>query len=157
MLFDLGMQALAPAISSGVGEAALQSITPTLTDAALNAGVDSALAGMLPNQLGNATAGLGLDSVFQTLGQGMPIQNGFTMAGNEAGGLFGDWGSRAMDMLGNEQVKNFTTLGSAGLNAMNNANALSNAKQIQQEQLAMSKDAYNRDREADQRRQKLVF
>lgn len=171
--------AVTPAITSGIGETAVQSALPTITDTAIDTGLANSLAGTGLNSLGQATAGLGLDptlvgnglnnSLFQSLGQ-MP--QGFTNAGigeasnfmtdmglapQTSGGMFGEWGDKAMGVLGSDQFKNATALGVGGFNAINQANAISNANDIQKQQLQQSQDAYGRDKKADERRQKLVF
>lgn len=157
--------ALTPAIQAGAGEA-LATMTPALADTALTTGVDQALAGTLPNMLGNSTAGLGVDSVFQQLGNvpmftgdGMLIptateaMNALPTAGQ---GLFDNFGDYTK-MLGSDQAQNIAKVGFGGYNAYNQGKTLDQAKNIQNQQLAMSQDAYNRDKSADQRRQKLVF
>lgn len=172
--------AVAPAVTAGIGEAAVQTATPALTETAVDAGLTNALAGTGVNSLGQSTAGLAIDpaligtgmndAMFQSLGQ---MGQGFTNAGiqegsnfaTEAGlqgatgrGLFdGITNSGAWQALGSDQAKNIIGLGVGGFNAFNQGKGLSNANKIQKEQLAMSKDAYNRDKKSDEQRQKLVF
>lgn len=59
--------------------------------------------------------------------------------------------------LGSDAFKNVAGLGVAGYNALNTAGALKQQKNIQNAQLAMAKDAYNRNKLADEARQKLSF
>jgi hypothetical protein len=171
--------ALTPAIETGVGETAMQTLVPALTDTTIDAGLTNALAGTGLNSLGQATAGLGLDQTaigaglnngyFQSLGN-LPV--GFTDAGvgeasnfatgvglqGQAGGMFdGITNSGLFQTLGSDQAKNIAGIGFNAYNAMNQSRAIDDAKKIQKEQLAMSQDAYNRDKRADERRQKLVF
>jgi len=166
--------AVAPAVASGVGEAAVQTAVPTLTDTMLNTGVDQALAGTLPSTLGTSTAGLGMDGTFQALGNapmftadgmmlpatdGMFNVDGLPIAESnlaQSNGMFDSLGAFGK-ALGSDQAKNIATIGFGGYNAYNTGKALNSAKDIQRQQLQQSQDAYNRDKTADQRRQKLVF
>jgi len=59
--------------------------------------------------------------------------------------------------LGSDAFKNVAGMGVAGYNALQSADALSQQKKLQNEQLAMAKDAYNRNKLADEARQKLTF
>ena len=59
--------------------------------------------------------------------------------------------------LGSDAFKNVAGMGVAGYNALQNSDALSQQKSIQNAQLAMAKDAYNRNKLADEARQKLSF
>lgn len=59
--------------------------------------------------------------------------------------------------LGSDAFKNIAGLGVSGFGALQNADALKQQKNIQNEQLAMAKDAYSRNKLADEARQKLTF
>jgi len=171
--------AITPAVTAGVGEAAVQSAVPALAETAIDTGLTNALAGTGLNSIGQYTAGLGLDqaligsglnnSMFQALGQ---VPSGFTNAGiqeasnlatsaglpSQAGGMFdGITNSGVWNALGSDQAKNIAGIGFGGYNAYNQGKALNNANDIQRQQLAMQQDAYNRDKTADTNRQKLVF
>jgi len=154
--------ALTEATTQGIGEAMI----PTITDTLATQGADQALAGTLPNMIGSQTAGLGVDQAFQQLGtQFLPAN----MAGFGEGmvgqasmnaipqtGMFEQLGGFGKSLLG-DQTQNIAKVGLGGYNAYNQGKAINQAKRIQDQQMAMSQDAYNRDKSADQRRQKLVF
>lgn len=59
--------------------------------------------------------------------------------------------------LGSDAFKNIAGLGVQGFGALQNADALKQSKRIQNAQLSMAQDAYNRNKLADEARQKLTF
>ena len=59
--------------------------------------------------------------------------------------------------LGSDAFKNIAGLGVKGFGALQNADALKQTKKIQNAQLSMAQDAYNRNKLADEARQKLTF
>lgn len=59
--------------------------------------------------------------------------------------------------LGSDAFKNIAGMGVQGFNAMQNADALKQLKNTEKAKLAMSQDAYNRNKLADEARQKLTF
>lgn len=131
--------AITPAIQAGIGETAMQTALPAITDEALNAGVNTMLTGGLSN-VGTTALGTMPQGVLPTVGQGM-----FDSLGNFGKALISDQAGNVFKGLG------------GAYSAYNQGKALDQAKNIQNAQLAMSQDAYNRDKTADQRRQKLVF
>lgn len=59
--------------------------------------------------------------------------------------------------LGSDAFKNISGLGVQGFGALQTADALKQAKKIQNAQLGMAQDAYARNKLADEARQKLTF
>lgn len=138
--------AIAPAVQAGIGEAAMQTAVPAITDTAMQAGLDQALTGGLSNigasTMGQAVGGSGVQSFIPQIGAGA--------------GMFDSLGGFA-NALGSDQALNVAKMGLGGYNAYKSGQAMDNAQNIQSAQLAQSQDAYNRDKTADQNRQKLVF
>jgi len=136
--------AMTPAVTAGLGETAIQSAVPALTDTAINAGLDQAMTGGLSNigasTIGQAVGGNAVQSFIPQVGAGMfDSLGGFTNA------------------MGSDQASNIAKMGLGGYNAYQQGKALDNAQNIQQQQMAQSQDAYNRDKTASENRQKLTF
>lgn len=132
--------AITPAVQAGIGETAVNTVLPELASGAIDAGVSTALTGGLSN--------VGLNTLGQTLPQGVMQGAGqgmFSSLGNFGNALMSDQGANAFKALGQ------------GYGLYNQGQALNNAQDIQNRQLKMSEGAYNRDKTADERRQKLVF
>lgn len=131
--------AITPTIQAGVGEAATQALTPAITDEAIGFGLNNALTNGMSN-IGTNTMGQVTPQMLQGAGKGL-----FDTLGGFGKTLMSDQAGNAFNALG-------------GLYQMyNQGQAFDQAKNIQNEQMALAKDAYNRDKTADERRQKLVF
>lgn len=132
--------AVTPAIQAGAGEGAIQAVTPALTDEAINAGITATL--------GNTLGNVGVNTLPTGLANGLPQGLG--------GGMFSSLGNFG-SALGSDTASNiYQGLGGA-YNMYNQGQSLDQAKNVQNKQLAMQQDVYNRDKSADERRQKLVF
>lgn len=131
--------AITPAIQAGIGETAMQTALPAITDQAIDTGVNTMLTGGLSN-VGTTALGTMPQGVLPAVGQGM-----FDSLGNFGKALTSDQAGNVFKALGQ------------GYGMYNQANAMDNMQNLQREQLAMNKDAYARDKSADERRQKLVF
>lgn len=158
--------------ADGVGTQAGKAVTPAITDAVAPTAVNAATDGLTtpltntlgaPLQTGVVPATLtGTDVVLPTGGltnlTGVGTQVPQATLTPDVHGFWKDGlGADLKDALGSEQFKNATALGVGGWNALNQGKAYNNAYDIQKKQLAQSQDAYNRDKQASQNRQKLVF
>lgn len=132
--------ALTPTLTETALQGAGETLVPAITDEAINTGINSAITGGMSN-IGNMAG-----TTFQPIGAGLVNPTG----------IFGSWANFGDAIMG-DQAKNLFDISGKLYGAYNQGKQLDQAKNIQNQQLAMSQDAYNRDKLADQRRQKLVF
>lgn len=164
-LANTAVPAVTDSMMAGAGEALANTAVPAVTDTALQTGINTAVPATMGNSVGNfAMTPAMVNGAIDNLPNAIS-NNGFNMlgqAGNQAIANTAPTGiMESLGKIGNaltsDQAKNAFSILGTGYNMYNQGQALNNAKDIQRQQLQMSKDAYGRDKVADQRRQKLVF
>lgn len=154
---------------------------PQMAQTALGNGVTSFMDTMAPqiaeeglmSQMGNYLTGtapemtdwmtkMGIDSSKLSAGELSGITNSYNnmASGGGFGGLLSDakgLGGGMMDMLGNEKFATALQGGKGIFDSITNYNSAGDMKDMMNTQLGMQTDAYNRDKEADEKRQLLNF
>lgn len=144
--------AMTPAVTSGIGEAAVQTAVPTMTDATLNAGVDQAISGTMANSLGQISG-----NTFNQIGKQGVANSIPDVAPTSMWDSIGDYAGKAGNFMTSNQGANAMKLGTGAFNMYNQNKGMNHQIDVQNAQLAQSEDAYARNKAADERRQKLVF
>jgi len=134
-----------PAMIQGTDAIVNSALAPSIA----NIGVEGGMDALLNASLGNAAIGSTAQNALQ---QG-------------AGNIFGvgtnmgeqSFGSQLSDLFGDKGFNQAVDTGFKGFQLADTMGARKDAQKFQNEQLAMSKDAYNRNVEADEKRQSLNF
>lgn len=133
----------------------LSQIMAGMGSAGANAGIgamNSTLPTLATNampQMANTALGNGVISFMDTMAPQVAEQGFLSQMGN--------FGTQAMDLLGNEKFATALQGGKGLFDSITNYNSAGDMKDMMNTQLGMQTDAYNRDKEADEKRQLLNF